>query len=183
MATAAHACGWKDQTMRIGVIGPDTLHADAEDLRLAEHVGRLLGQAGATIVCGGTGGVMEAACRGAREHGATTVGLLPGWDAAYANPHVTVALPLGVGEMRNTLIVNASEAIISIGGSWGTLSEIALALRTGTPCVILRGWRIDTHGHDTEATPLPVDDPVTAVREAISAAGRGRRSSGGTQPA
>lgn len=159
----------KGPGMRIGVIGPDTAGADPVDLTMAEEVGHLLGEHGATVVCGGLGGVMEAVCRGAAAHGATTVGLLPGRDDADANLHLTVALPTGVGELRNALIVTSSQAVISIGGSWGTLSEIALALRTGTPCVALRSWRITPHAEPATPAPLYVDTPAAAVAAALEA--------------
>ena len=83
------------------------------------------------LVCGGLGGVMEAACRGARERGGITLGILPGLDRAAANPHVSVALPTGLGEARNALVVRAADALIAVGGGYGTLSEIALALKAG----------------------------------------------------
>jgi uncharacterized protein (TIGR00725 family) len=156
--------------MRIGVIGPGFLGVGSEEENLAEQVGELLGRCGATIVCGGMGGVMAAACRGAQKTGATTVGLLPGFDTAAANPFLTVALPTGLGELRNGLIVNASQAIICIGGSWGTLSEVSLALRTGKPCVALRGWRIDTRA-DIHAEHLHhADTPDEAVTFAVAVA-------------
>lgn len=156
--------------VRIGVVGPDSDGATAEELQLAEEVGRLLAERGATVLCGGLGGVMEAACRAAVAHGGTTVGLLPGPDDSAANPYLTVALPTGIGELRNGLIVRASHAVISIGGSWGTLSEIALAVRTGTPCVALRSWQIVPHGR-TASAPVPVDTAAEAVTAAYAAIG------------
>jgi uncharacterized protein (TIGR00725 family) len=109
----------------------------------AETVGRLLGEAGAVLVCGGLDGVMEAASRGAAGAGATVVGILPGSDRAAANPHVTVAITTGLGEMRNPLVVRAVDAVIAVGGAYGTLSEVAFALRTGTPVVGLDTWALD----------------------------------------
>src|SRR5229473_686544 len=113
----------------IAVVGAGA--CEPEVARVAEEVGRLLGRAGAVLVCGGLGGVMEAACRGAREAGAITVGILPGERRSAANPWVTVALPTGLGELRNGLVVRAADALIAIGGAYGTLSEIALALKSG----------------------------------------------------
>jgi uncharacterized protein (TIGR00725 family) len=106
-------------------------------------VGRLLGRRGAVLVCGGLGGVMEAACRGARGEGGTTVGILPGLDRGAANPHLDVALATGLGEARNALVVRAADALIAVGGAYGTLSEIALALKAGKRVIGLGSWQID----------------------------------------
>jgi uncharacterized protein (TIGR00725 family) len=102
---------------------------------------------------------MEAACRGARGAGGTTLGLLPGADRAEANPHVTVAVPTGLGEARNALVVRAADAVVAIGGGYGTLSEVALALRAGKPVIGLGTWDID----GVEVVP----DPEAAVRAAL----------------
>ena len=120
----------------IAVVGGSTCSAAEADL--AEDVGRRLAVAGAMVVCGGLGGVMEAVSRGVREAGGLTVGVLPGADPHEANPFVDVPLATGMGEMRNALIVRAARAVIAIGGGHGTLSEVALALRIGTPVVGLR---------------------------------------------
>jgi uncharacterized protein (TIGR00725 family) len=117
----------------------------------AEAVGRVLASHGAVVVCGGLGGAMEAACRGAKEAGGTTVGLLPGGDREAANPFVDVALPTGLGEARNALIVRVVDALVAVGGGYGTLSEIALALRIGKPVVGLGTWEID--GVEAAASP------------------------------
>jgi uncharacterized protein (TIGR00725 family) len=106
-------------------------------------VGRLLARRGAVVVCGGLGGVMEAACRGASREGGTTVGVLPGLDRGAANPFVSVAVPTGLGEARNALVVRAADALIAVGGAYGTLSEIALALKAGKPVIGLGTWEID----------------------------------------
>ena len=103
-------------------------------------MGRLLAAAGAVVVCGGLGGVMEAACRGAGDGGGTTVGILPGVDRSAANPHVEIAIPTGMGEMRNALIVRSAGVVIAIDGEYGTLSEIALALKMQVPVVGIRTW-------------------------------------------
>jgi uncharacterized protein (TIGR00725 family) len=109
----------------------------------AERVGEGLARRGAVVVCGGLGGVMEAACRGAKGAGGTTVGILPGLDRASANPFVDVAVPTGLGEARNALVVRAADVLIAVGGAYGTLSEIALALKTGKRVVGLGSWEID----------------------------------------
>ena len=94
-------------------------------------------------MCGGLGGVMEAACRGAKDAGGTTVGILPGTDRAAANPFVEVAVATGLGEARNALVVRAADAVIAIGGGYGTLSEIALALKAGKRVVGLGTWAVE----------------------------------------
>ncbi|WP_082494990.1 TIGR00725 family protein [Cellulomonas sp. Leaf334] len=124
----------------VGVVGPSV--ADEDDLVDAEALGRGLAERGHVVVCGGLGGVMEAVARGAARSGGVVVGLLPGTDRSAANPHVTVALPTGLGELRNALLVRSSDVVVSVGGSWGTLSEVALAMRTGVPVIALRGWQI-----------------------------------------
>ncbi|MDQ6779081.1 MAG: TIGR00725 family protein [Actinomycetota bacterium] len=109
----------------------------------AEAVGRLLGSAGAVVVCGGRGGVMAAACRGVSTAGGTAVGILPGLDRGEANEWVAVAIATGLGELRNGVIVRAADAVIAIGGAYGTLSEVALALQAGVPVLGLETWDID----------------------------------------
>src|SRR5919197_1529626 len=129
----------------------------------AEAVGRLLAERGALLLCGGLGGVMEAAARGARAAGGLTVGVLPGGDPAEGNPYIELPLATGMGEMRNALIVRAAQAVIAIGGGWGTLSEVALARRIGTPVV---GLYDALSGID-----LPrVATPTEAVRWALEQA-------------
>jgi uncharacterized protein (TIGR00725 family) len=128
-------------TRYVAVVGPG--EASAEEVANAEAVGRGLANAGATLVCGGLGGVMEAACRGASRSGGITVGILPGPDREAANEWVTVAIATGLGELRNGLIVRAADAVIAVGGAHGTLSEIAFALKTGTPVIGLGTWEID----------------------------------------
>jgi uncharacterized protein (TIGR00725 family) len=110
---------------------------------MAEETGRLLAQRGVVLVCGGLGGAMEAACRGASSAGGITVGILPGSDPSSANPHVSIPIPTGLGEARNAIVATASDALIAVGGKLGTLSEIALALRSAIPVVGLDTWDID----------------------------------------
>lgn len=121
------------------MVGP----GEGGDLAAAERVGRELGSRGAVLVCGGLGGVMEAACRGAKEAGATTVGILPGTDRAAANEFVDVAIPTGLGEARNALVVRAADALVAVGGGYGTLSEIALALKAGKRVVGIGTWDVE----------------------------------------
>jgi len=140
----------------------------------AEVLGRRLGEAGAVVVCGGGPGVMEAVCRGAQSVGGTTIGLLPGLDRAEGNPYLTVSIPTGLGQGRNLLLVRSSDAVIAVGGGFGTLSEIALALRTGTPVIGLATWSLQLDSRQVDAFPV-ADTPDAAVRLALDAA-RSRRS-------
>ena len=140
----------------VAVIGSSS--CSAEVAGWAETVGRLLAERGAVLLCGGLGGVMEAAARGAKQRGGLTVGILPGADPGEANPYIDVPLATGMGEMRNALIVRAAQAAIAIGGGWGTLSEIAMAQRIKTPVVGL---------HD--AFPAAIDIPrVTSPEAAVA---------------
>jgi uncharacterized protein (TIGR00725 family) len=107
---------------------------------LAREVGQLLAQAGAVVLCGGLGGVMEAVAEGAVQAGGLVVGILPGADRGAANPHLSVAIATGLGEARNAVLTCAADGVIAIGGGWGTLSEIALARRRGRPVVGLDTW-------------------------------------------
>ena len=136
--------------------------ASAEQAGLAEAVGRTLGDANAVLVCGGLGGVMEAACRGAKASGGTTVGILPGSDRNDANGYVDIALATGLGEVRNGLIVRAVDALIAIGGEFGTLSEVALALKAGKPVVGLGTWELEP--------VVRAETPDEAVRRALELA-------------
>ena len=125
----------------VAVIGPG--EATDSEVEVAQTVGRLLAEAGTVVVCGGLGGVMAGACRGAAAAGGLTVGILPGTDRAAANEWVAVAIPTGLGELRNGLVVRAADAVIAVGGAHGTLSEIALGLKTGVPVVGVGTWEID----------------------------------------
>jgi uncharacterized protein (TIGR00725 family) len=124
--------------------------APAAELELAEAVGRALAGRGAVVVCGGLGGVMEAACRGAKSAGGATLGILPGLDRADANDFVDIAVPTGLGEARNTLVVRAADALVAVGGEWGTLSEIAFALKVGKRVVGLRTFELSKAGRSLE---------------------------------
>ena len=124
----------------IGVIGAG--ECDAELGVLADAVGRGIADAGAVLVCGGIGGVMEAACRGAKAAGGTTVGILPGPDRSGANEYVDIAIATGIGEARNLAIIRTSDVLIAVGGSYGTLSEIGFALKMGKRVIGLKTWEI-----------------------------------------
>ncbi|MEW1912094.1 TIGR00725 family protein [Kitasatospora sp. NPDC085895] len=160
----------------VGVIGPGG--AGPQECALARRVGELLAGHGAVLLCGGLGGVMEAAAAGARSRGGLTVGLLPGTDRARGNPHLTVALATGLGELRNGLLVRACDALIAVGGSWGTLSETALALRIGTPVVSLAGWALPDAPPGTG--PVRAATPEEAVSLALAT--RPGRADGWTPP-
>jgi uncharacterized protein (TIGR00725 family) len=148
----------------IAVCGPG--QATAEEERLAEEVGRLLVAAGAVVLCGGLGGVMAAVARGAAGAGGLCVGLLPGADAEVAAPQIGLAIPTGLGELRNGLIARACAAMVAIGGGYGTLSEIGFALRLGRPVVGLRTWEVRRAGSAT------VDPGVVAAVTAAEAVER-----------
>jgi len=122
----------------IGVIGAG--EASPRGLKLAEEVGRRLAERGAVVVCGGLGGVMEAACRGAFEAGGETLGILPGDAAGQANRFVTLPVVTDLGQARNVLIAHTAQALIAVEGEYGTLSEIAIGLKIGRPVIALKSW-------------------------------------------
>jgi len=134
---------------------------------IAFDVGALLAGAGAVLVCGGLGGVMEAACRGARSAGGFTIGILPGSDRGAANAFVDVAVPTGLGELRNGLVVRSADAVIAVGGAFGTLSEIALALKAGKRVVGVHTWELVREGR-TDPSIVVVASASEAVRVALA---------------
>jgi len=140
----------------IAVVGPG--EASSQDLWLAEEVGAGLADLDAVVVTGGLGGVMEAASRGARSRGGRTLGILPGDDREAANGWVEIAVATGLGELRNGLVVRASDGLVAIGGGHGTLSEVAFALRTGRPVIGLGTW--DVQGVDEVTTPAAAVERV-----------------------
>jgi uncharacterized protein (TIGR00725 family) len=159
-------------TRYVAVIGTGDVLDGSPEARAAEAVGRGLAEAGAVVVCGGLGGVMAAACRGAVAAGGTTVGILPGSSRADANPWVTIALPTGLGEARNALVVRTVDVLVAVGGGYGTLSEIGLALRTGTPVVGIGTWELARGGEPDDGVER-ADSAEEAVRRALElAAGR-----------
>jgi hypothetical protein len=161
-------------TLHVGVAGAS--RPEAPLVAQAELLGRRLAEAGAVIVCGGGPGVMAAVCRGGQAAGGTTVGLLPGLDRHSGNPHLTVALPTGLDQGRNLLLVRASDALVAVGGGFGTLSEVALALRTGVPVVGLATWSLALGGRPVDAFPVAADaeDAARLVLDAARARQAGR---------
>lgn len=137
------------RTLNVGVIGGSACSTSIK--KIAFRTGLLIAQRGWTLVCGGGGGVMEAACKGAREAGGITVGILPGMKRDEANEYVSVAVPTGIGYVRNFLVVRASDYLIAIDGKYGTLSEIAFALNEGKQIAGLDTW--DIPGVVNAATP------------------------------
>lgn len=149
--------------MQIAVIGKG--EAAPGECDTAYATGRTIALKGATLVCGGLGGVMEAACRGAAEAGGTTVGILPGMEGG--NPYLGVTIRTGLGHARNVLVVLSADAVIAVGGSHGTLSEIAIALKTGRPVFGLNTW--DIKG------VIPCTSPEEAVTRAVQGSARAGR--------
>jgi uncharacterized protein (TIGR00725 family) len=141
----------------------------AAQTQAAEEVGRRLADSGAIVVTGGRGGVMAAASRGASEAGGLVVGILPGEDRGAANQWVAVALPTGLGELRNGLVVRVADAVVAVGGAYGTLSEIALALARGMPVVGWDTWAID--GVQVAQSPAAAADRALALAATRSVPG------------
>lgn len=141
------------------------------EMDIATAVGRSLAERGAVVICGGLGGVMEGACRGAQAAGGTTVGILPGGDRGAGNAYLDIAVATGLGEARNTVVVRAADAVIAVGGEWGTLSEIAFAMKIGTPVIGLGTWDLRRAGA-TAAGVVVVTSPTAAVEQALAHAAR-----------
>ena len=147
----------------VAVVGSGT--ATGELYEKAREVGKLLAEGGATVVCGGLSGVMEAAARGATEAGGTAIGILPDEDRRRQNQHVTYSVATGTGQARNLAVVCSGDVVIAIGGEYGTLSEIGLARKVGRPVVVLEGWDLGEH-----VTVAPA--PLAAVEAAFKLIGR-----------
>ena len=143
-----------------------------QEAQMAEEVGRRLAEEGAILICGGMGGVMTAACRGAQSAGGLTIGVLPGFSAADANPYVDIPIVTGMGEARNVIIVRTASAVIAVGGEFGTLSEIAFALKLGRPVVGLGTWELAKAGRPAQVI-LKAETPEEAVRLALSRVRKG----------
>jgi uncharacterized protein (TIGR00725 family) len=141
----------------------------SKEAKLAEEVGQELAKRGAVLVCGGLGGVMEAACRGAKAEGGLTIGILPGENPKLANPYVEVAIATGIGYARNAAVVKSSQAVIAVGGSYGTLTEIGYALQSGLPVIGLNTWTISRNDRKDKSI-IPAASPAEAVGLALELA-------------
>lgn len=141
----------------------------SEEARLAEEVGRELAKQGAILVCGGLGGVMEAACKGASSEGGVTIGILPGDSRQAANPYVQIPIVTGMGYARNVAVVKSAQAVIAIGGSYGTLSEISHALQSGIPVISLNTWALSKNDQQDNSI-ITAQSPTEAVNKALSLA-------------
>jgi uncharacterized protein (TIGR00725 family) len=145
----------------IGVIGAGTASGDI--LKMAEETGRLIAEEGCLLICGGMGGVMEAAARGAQQAGGTTIGILPQPDRHTANPYIDIPIATSFGEARNLIIVRTADLLIAVGGEYGTLSEIAFSLKAEKPVIGLHTWEIP--GVISAATPM---EAMEVARERLS---------------
>jgi uncharacterized protein (TIGR00725 family) len=161
-------------TVQIAVIGGS--EAEEATLAIAGKIGHALASAGAVIVTGGLGGVMAAVCQGAKSVGGLTVGILPGSDPAAANEWVDVIIPTGLGEARNALVVRSATAVIAVGGEYGTLSEIALALRARIPVIGVGTWSLIRPDGESDTEMIRVSDPLEAAAEAFRLASPSPRS-------
>jgi uncharacterized protein (TIGR00725 family) len=149
----------------IAVIG--SAFCTEEEAAVGMDVGRAIARRGAVLVCGGRSGVMEAACQGAKEEGGTTVGILPGNDQREANPYVDIPIATGLGEARNAIVVRTAGAVVAVGGGYGTLSEIGLALKMGRPVVGLGTWELHRDGFLGDDV-VRAESPSEAVERALS---------------
>ena len=157
-----------DRARMIAVIGSG--QCSKEEAAMAEAVGRELAKRGAVVVCGGLGGVMEAVCRGATAEGGLTVGILPGEMRQQANPYVRIPVVTGIGYARNVAVVKSGQAVIAIGGSYGTLSEISHALQSGIPVIGLNTWTISKNGQ-VDTSIIVAQKPADAVDIALGLVG------------
>jgi uncharacterized protein (TIGR00725 family) len=159
-----------ERARQVAVIGSSRLELGSELATLAEEVGRRLAEAGATVVCGGGAGVMEAAARGAAEAGGRVIGIVQGTSVADANPFCSEVVASGIGQARNLAVVGSGEAVIAVGGEWGTLSEIGLARTIGRTVVALRSWELNGYQRMRGAPGVvPAETPPEAVAAALAA--------------
>jgi uncharacterized protein (TIGR00725 family) len=160
--------------MIIAVIGSSN-PTTREHVELAEEVGRELARKNIMLVCGGLSGIMEAVCRGAKAEGGTTIGILPGRAAAEANSYVDIPIVTSMGYSRNVIVVHTGEAVIAIGGAYGTLSEIGHALSDGIPVIGLKTWPLTTNGDgvDIESAIIQAENATDAVDKALAAVAAG----------
>ena len=152
--------------MFIGVIGGSK--CTDETAEMAREVGRNIAEKGGVLICGGLGGVMEWACKGAREAGGNTIGILPGEDRNEANPYVTIPIPTGLGLARNTIVVGSCDAVIALPGRAGTLSEIGFAMNRGIPVICLKSWDLHQAGYVESDLFKKAETPKEAVEMAFS---------------
>jgi len=153
--------------MIVAVVGGG--RCSAEEAKLAEAVGQGLARRGVILVCGGLGGVMEAACKGAKSAGGTTIGILPGDSRHAANPHVDIPIVTSLGYARNVIVVKSAQAVIAVGGSYGTLSEIAYALQNDIPVIGLNTWSL-SQNEQPDSSIILARHAEEAVDKAIAAA-------------
>jgi len=157
----------QDKRKIIAVIGGG--QPTSKETKLAEKVGRELAKRGAILICGGLGGVMEAACKGASAEGGITIGILPGENRLSANPYVQIPIATGLGYARNAAVAKSAQAVIAIGGSYGTLTEIGYALQTGIPVIGLNTWTISRNDKQNKSI-IPAESPAEAVEMALELA-------------
>ncbi len=157
-------------SFHIAVVGGTQVGFDAA--LLAEEVGREIAKRGGVLICGGGEGVMQAASRGAREHGGIVLGILPGSDRCGGNPYLSLAVATGLGDARNAIIARTADAMIAVGGGYGTLSEIALALKMGKPVIGLQSWKVEAPVQ-MERSIIHCQTAAAAVETAWRAAGAG----------
>jgi len=153
-----------DKKRFIAVIGGS--ECSPQEAELAEEVGHELARQDVILVCGGLGGIMEAACKGASSQGGITIGILPGGNRQAANPYVQIPIVTNLGEARNVVVVKSAQAVIAIGGGYGTLSEIGHALRNGIPVIGLKTWSLSRKGQ-LDSSIIPAQNPTEAVSKAI----------------
>ncbi len=149
----------------IAVIGGG--QCSEQEARLAEEVGRELARQDAILVCGGLGGVMESACKGASSEGGVTIGILPGESRQTANPYVAIPIATGIGYARNVAVVKSAQAVIAIGGNYGTLSEISHALQSGIPVIGLNTWSLSKNDQQDNSI-ITAQSPAEAVNKALN---------------
>ena len=154
-----------NQKKFVAVIGGG--QCSSEEAHLAEEVGREIARRGAILICGGLGGVMEAACKGASSEGGVTIGILSGDSPQTANPYVQIPIVTGMGQARNVIIVKSAQAVIAVGGSYGTLSEMSHALQNDIPVIGLNTWSLSRGGQQDNSI-IPAQNPAEAVNKALA---------------
>lgn len=151
----------------VAVIGGS--NCSQEIYHLAQEVGREIAQRGHILICGGLTGVMEAACKGAKGAGGTTVGILPGEDIREANPYIDIPIATGIGYARNAIVARSAAAVIAVGGEYGTLSEVAYSLGYALPVIGLRTWTLTRPNGLPESAIIVAETAAEAVGKAVAA--------------